>query len=77
MLMELVAEGGQQRELFGFSQQDSKNHRLMGMIDKVNAKYGRGTVKTAAEGVRQDWQMRRVLKSPGYLHQWKGLLKVR
>lgn len=77
MLMELVAEGGQQRELFGFSQQDSKNHRLMGMIDKVNAKYGRGTVKTAAEGVRQDWQMRRVLKSPGYLHQWKDLLKVR
>jgi len=76
MLMELVAEGGQQRELFGFSQQDSKSNRLMGMIDQVNAKYGRGTVKSAAEGVRQDWQMRRVLKSPGYLHQWKDLLKV-
>jgi DNA polymerase V len=77
MLMELVAEGGQQRELFGFSQRDSKNQRLMGMIDQVNAKYGRGTVKTGAEGVRQDWQMRRELMSPGYLNNWEELLEVR
>ena len=75
--MELVAEGGQQRELFGFSQRDSKNQRLMGMIDEVNAKYGRGTVKTGAEGVRQDWQMRRELMSPGYLNNWDELLEVK
>jgi len=34
----------------------------------VIAKYGRGTVKTAAKGVRQDWQMRRELYSVGYLN---------
>jgi DNA polymerase V len=77
MLMQLVSQGGQQRELFGFSQQDSKNNRLMGMIDQVNAKYGRGTVKTAAEGVRLDWQMRRELMSPGYLNNWGELLEVK
>jgi len=49
----------------------------MGMIDQVNAKYGRGTVKTAAEGVRQDWQMRRELMSPGYLNNWGELLEVK
>jgi len=46
-------------------------------INLVNAKYGRGAIKTAAEGVRQDWQMRRVLKSPGYLHPWKDFLEVK
>jgi hypothetical protein len=47
------------------------------MIDPVNAKYGRGTVKTGAEGVRQGWQMRRELMSPGYLNNWKELLEVK
>ena len=46
-------------------------------INLVNAKYGRGAIKTVAEGVRQDWQMRRVLKSPGYLHPWKDFLEVK
>lgn len=77
MLMELVPEGGQQRELFGYSNEDQKSNRLMNAMDKLNQKYGRGTLKSAAEGTSKSWQMRRELKSPNYLGSWNELLSVK
>jgi DNA polymerase V len=77
MLMELVPEGGQQRDLFGYSNEDQKSNRLMNAMDKLNQKYGRGTLKSAAEGTSKSWQMRRELKSPNYLSSWNELLSVK
>ena len=61
MLMELVPEGGQQTDLFGFSHSSPKSSRLMGTLDSLNKKYGRGTVKPASEGVHKSWVMKRNL----------------
>jgi DNA polymerase V len=77
MLMELVSEGGQQKDLFGYSDGDQKYDRLMHTLDMLNQKYGRGTLKSAAEGTSNSWQMRRELKSPNYLSSWSELLAIK
>lgn len=77
MLDELVAEAGQQRELFGYSDQDSNTVKLMAAVDQINNKYARGTVKLASEGIKNGWTMRRAFKSPNYTTDWDELPKVR
>lgn len=77
MLMDLVPEGGQQRDLFGFSEGDTRTSALMKTLDRVNRKYGRGTVHAASQGIQNTWKMRRGLKSPNYLGDWDQLLTVK
>ena len=73
MLMDLVPEGGQQLDIFGYSDDNEKSHTLMATMDKINKKYSRGTVKLASEGVRKAWVMNREFKSPNYTGDWKEL----
>ncbi|MFL9611030.1 Y-family DNA polymerase [Methylobacillus sp. Pita2] len=77
MLDELVTSEGQQRDLFGFSSQDSKSITLMDMVDKINSKYARGTIKLGSEGMEQGWAMRRDFKSPNYTTDWDDMPKAR
>ena len=77
MLLELVDKPGQQTDLLGYSASESKSHELMQMMDKANKKYGRGTIKTAAEGTNKAWVMRRGLKSPNLTGDWNELPNVR
>ncbi|HSI95806.1 MAG: DUF4113 domain-containing protein [Methylophilaceae bacterium] len=49
----------------------------MGVIDRINMKYSRGTIKLASEGIQKAWAMRRSFKSPNYFGDWKQLPKVR
>lgn len=76
MLMDLVADGSQQRDLLGFSVADTKASSLMSTLDKVNQKYGKGTVRLASEGYEKRWVMRREFKSPNYTGDWSELPKV-
>ncbi|MFA6178250.1 MAG: translesion error-prone DNA polymerase V subunit UmuC [Candidatus Methylopumilus sp.] len=76
MLMDTVPKGGQQIDLFGYSENDEKSDRLMTTLDNLNLKYGRGTVKIASEGVEQAWVMRRAFKSPNYTGSWDELPTV-
>lgn len=73
MLMDLVPEGGQQLDIFGYSQDDDKSRVLMETMDKVNKKYSRGTIKLASEGVNKSWAMNRAFKSPNYTGNWHEL----
>jgi len=52
------------------------NAALMQALDHVNARWGRGTLRSAAEGVRQPWQMKRARLTPGYTTAWDELLCV-
>lgn len=76
MLMELVPEGGQQTDLFGYSKGAPQASELMRIVDRLNQRYGRGTVKLGSEGLRKAWAMRRELKSPNYLGDWAELPKA-
>ena len=53
------------------------NSQLFQLVDKVNAKYGRGTLFTLGEGTSKSWQMKRTLLSPDYTTNWDQLLKVK
>ena len=77
MMMELVPEGGRQSDMFGYTMQNGKADKLMEALDRVNDKYGRGTVKLGAEGVHKSWVMKRGYKSPNYTGDWSQLPTVR
>lgn len=55
----------------------SRNERLMGALDAINGRHGRGALRLAAEGMEKPWQMRRGKLSPRYTTEWAGLAKVR
>lgn len=47
--------------------------KLMGTLDAVNAKWGRGTLRPARVTVAPDWGVRQALKSPSYTTNWQEL----
>jgi DNA polymerase V len=47
--------------------------QLMQTLDKLNQRYGRGTVKVSTQGAYKDWQMRQERKSPNYTTCWQEM----
>jgi DNA polymerase V len=74
MLLDLSDAGHAQGALF---ETDRGNPALMRVMDRVNAYWGRGTLRLAAEGVHQGWRMRRGMMSPCYTTRWSELPVVR
>jgi hypothetical protein len=70
MLMNLMDSANQQASLFGTHR---NNERLMAVMDRVNAIWGRGTLRSAATGVEKSWSMRREKMSPLYTTHWEHL----
>lgn len=52
------------------------NPQLMQVMDRINATWGQGTLRTAAEGVRQTWRMKRERMSRRYTTHWAELLEI-
>lgn len=77
MLLETVSKGGLQTDMFGFTESNPKSEALMEVMDRINQKYSKGTLKTAAEGQVQAWKMQRNYLSPNYTSDWNELLKVK
>ncbi|MCZ2148203.1 MAG: Y-family DNA polymerase [Bryobacterales bacterium] len=74
MLLDLSDAGHAQGALFAT---DRGNPALMRVMDRINACWGRGTLRLAAEGVHQGWRMRRGMMSPCYTTRWAELPVVR
>jgi len=74
MLMDLHSEDQAQGVLFAGSA--PARPLLMNVIDRANARWGRGTLRLAAEGVRKPWQMKRERVSPAYTTKWDELPRV-
>ncbi|WP_046787907.1 Y-family DNA polymerase [Pseudomonas putida] len=75
LLLELCQRGEVTGDLFAPSQ-TAQAERVMGVIDGVNARWGRGTLRSAAVPAAADWAMRRELMSAGYTTQMRGLWRV-
>lgn len=72
VLTELVpTESAQRNLLVGFDRE--KRAALMGALDALNRRHGRGTLFPAAAGVKRDWQTKFEWKSPRYTTQWTDL----
>lgn len=76
-LLELRPKDSQQFSLFAPPCADERENKLMAVLDSVNQRHGRGTLKSAAEGIQKNWQMRRGNLSPRYTTEWSCLPKVR
>jgi DNA polymerase V len=75
MLSEITEKKQLQQSLFATGGQ--KSERAIAAMDAINAKFGRGAMKSAAEGVTKAWGMRRGQMSPEYTTDWDGLMVVR
>ena len=66
-----------QLDLFGtLSVTDTKSSKLMSVMDQINSRMGRGTLKIASEGFNQPWKMKQGNKSPSYTTNWDELICV-
>ena len=79
MLQELVDKTRLQQNLFNpkNGEQINKNEELMMVLDQINHRYGRHTLKIASEGTVQVWKTRSEMRSPCYTTKWAELAQVR
>lgn len=73
MLTELQPRKLRQQSLFADEAGDERAQSVMKAMDRINAKWGRGTVRLSAEGLNKAWQMRRGRLSPAYTTSWRHL----
>lgn len=71
--LDLVDEKFQQQDMFS-PQLD--NQALMSCLDGINNRYGRDTLKFAAQGIEPKWAMRREFLSPNYTTHWADIPKI-
>lgn len=71
----LIEKGYQQYDLFNQPTEASlqKSEQLLSLFDKINEKFGRHTIKLAAEGFDASWAMHANMRSPRYTTQWSDL----
>lgn len=78
LLSELVPLGKVQPDLFAVqSKTGGKPAALMAVIDRANARFGRGALKSAATITQGRWCMQQRKKSPSYTTKWGDLLRLR
>ena len=72
MLLDLVPEGQEQGEL-ELDGDAEVSERLMGAVDAINDRYGKGAIRVASAGVqvkKREWEMRQELRTPRYTTRW-------
>ncbi len=70
-LLDLIPATAQPQDLFAVPR---NNARLMQVMDRINAIWGRGTLRSAATGCADAaWQMKREWLSPAYTTCWEHL----
>jgi len=72
-LLDLSPQANAQIPLFA---NKPDRHALMQVMDRINATFGRGSLRSAAEGMRQNWRMKRDRMSPAYTTRWDELPEV-
>lgn len=65
-----------QTDLF-CAQQDTHTDLLMQTLDKVNHRFGKSTLYTAAEGIQKKWAMQQNFRSGGYTTSWQELPTIK
>lgn len=75
MLSELVPRSVLQQDLFSHDLADGTNAR-MDLLDAVNLKMGKDTLRLASNGIHQGWRMKSGNRSPAYTTNWAELPKA-
>ncbi|WP_028381448.1 Y-family DNA polymerase [Legionella cherrii] len=78
-LLDLIPKNPQQLDLFHqpCEEQIQDAEQWMSVLEQINQKFGRSTIRLAAEGYSKPWAMRAELKSPAYTTRWSEVPLVR
>ncbi|MBL4835669.1 MAG: translesion error-prone DNA polymerase V subunit UmuC [Pseudomonas sp.] len=76
MLLDLRQQGEFTDDLFAETQ-PAAAEKVMGVLDDINSRWGRGTLRPARVPVAPGWGMKRELKSPSYTTRWAELWSAR
>lgn len=64
----------QKRQLCLFEPDNARSEKLMGVVDRINQRYGMLAARFGAMGLnRADWHMRQERRSPDYTTRWTDL----
>ena len=80
MLSELQPEAQRQASLWDDAAAEAsreRSRRLMGVLDEVNGRFGRGALQLGALGTNPVWTMKRGRVSPRYTTRWADVPRVR
>lgn len=72
----LLPKESYQKDLFNTHRPIEREEAIMGLIDKINQKWGNDTLKFAAEGLNPSWKGKKELSSPRYLSFWDEILSI-
>lgn len=75
MLSELVDAQTRQMDLFGLAPISNKTN-LMDVMDNINDRMGKGSIRLASQGIKQNWSIKRESMSQNYTTEWEELLCV-
>ncbi|QFT54425.1 DUF4113 domain-containing protein [Microbulbifer sp. THAF38] len=70
-LIEIIPRALGQGDLFTPGQ-SLRAGQTMQAMDRINKKFGRGTLFLGAEGIQKKWKMRQAFTSPAYTTRWGG-----
>jgi DNA polymerase V len=71
--IELTSKQYQQGDLFDI---DRTNPSLMKCFDKINKRYGSGSIGVASAGQTERWNMKRHFLSPQFTTNWRHIPKI-
>ncbi|MBI3093476.1 MAG: Y-family DNA polymerase [Rhodocyclales bacterium] len=74
MLMNLLPAEIRQQDMFYVAR---NSDALMTVMDRINGIWGRGTLRSAAEGITRAWGMKRKRMSPRWTTRWAEVPRVR
>jgi DNA polymerase V len=69
----IIPEGEVQYNLFA-GYEHSREQKLSGLLDQLNDRYGRGTVRLAADSFDRKWAMKQEFLSKQYTTNWKDIV---
>jgi DNA polymerase V len=72
----IIPAGEVQYNLFS-NYDNSKQQKLSGLMDDINARYGRGALRIAAEGYTKTWAMKQEFLSKQYTTNWQDIVVTR
>ncbi|MNO97722.1 DNA polymerase V subunit UmuC [compost metagenome] len=75
MLLNLCQPGEYTDDLFATSQPAGAS-RVMAVLDQINGRWGRGTLRAASVPTNPDWGMRREMMSQSYTTRLDQLWRV-
>ncbi len=76
ILLDLISQDYEQGNLFANNDQNSKNEKLMKIIDIINHNYGKEAIFLAAQGIKRGWSLKCDHRSPRYTTNWNELYQI-